>query len=141
MLDVEEAAGVGSVDDLIEGVGLGVGGGSRGRVGVEGDVVGGEMVVVGCVVAASFVANVVVGVVGGRRRRRRLWNEWLWWGGGGGGGGGAFDGGGGEMGLGLGVGVLGFEEEIGRLQERGRCHGGDWRERDNVYIYVHIQEL
>lgn len=111
MLDVEEAAGVGSVDDLIERVGLGVGGGSRGRVGVEGDVVGGEMVVVGCVVAASFVANVVVGVVGGRRRRRRLWNEWLWWGGGGGGG--AFDGGGGEMGLGWGVGVLGFEEEIG----------------------------
>ncbi|CAB4319929.1 unnamed protein product [Prunus armeniaca] len=58
VLDVEEAAGVGSVDNLIEGVGLGVGSGSRGRVGVEGDVVGREMVGVGCVVIVSFVTTV-----------------------------------------------------------------------------------
>ncbi|CAB4283921.1 unnamed protein product [Prunus armeniaca] len=58
VLDVEEDAGVGLVDDLIKRVGLGVGGGSRGRVGVEGDVVGREIMGVGCVVVASFVATV-----------------------------------------------------------------------------------
>ncbi|CAL8164448.1 unnamed protein product [Prunus armeniaca] len=58
VLDVEEDAGVGLVDDLIKRVGLGVGGGSRGRVGVEGDIVGKEIMGVGCVVVASFVATV-----------------------------------------------------------------------------------
>ncbi|PQM37654.1 hypothetical protein Pyn_18395 [Prunus yedoensis var. nudiflora] len=43
VLDIEKAAGVGSVDDLIKGVGLGVDDGSRGKVAVEGDVVGREM--------------------------------------------------------------------------------------------------
>ncbi|CAB4279608.1 unnamed protein product [Prunus armeniaca] len=41
------------------GVGLGVGSCSRGRVGVEEDVVGREMVGVGYVVVASFIATVV----------------------------------------------------------------------------------
>ncbi|CAL8164433.1 unnamed protein product [Prunus armeniaca] len=58
VLDVEEAAGVGLVDDLIKRVGLGVGGGSRGKVGVEGNIVCREIVGVGCVVVVSFIATV-----------------------------------------------------------------------------------
>lgn len=109
MLYVKEAAGVGPVDYLVEGVGLGGGGGRW--VSVEGNVTGGEVVGVGGVVTASLVANVVVRVLGGGGGRR-------------GGGGDAFDGGG-EMGFGwrvAGSGVLGFEGERGRLEERGRCH-------------------
>lgn len=66
MLDVEEAAGSGTVDDLVEGVGLG---GIRG--GVEGDVFCGE--VVGFDMAASLLADVLVGgamVAGGGSRGR-----------------------------------------------------------------------
>lgn len=72
MLDVEEVAGLGSVDDLVEGVGLG-----GGRVGVEGDVLGGEEVAVGYVLlTAGFVPYVLVGGAALLRIRR--------WGGGGG---------------------------------------------------------
>ena len=70
MLDVEEAAGAAPVDDLVEGVGF-VGGGG---VGVEGDVPGGEpLVVVGGAVAAGLLADVLVGgaaVLDGLQRRR-----------------------------------------------------------------------
>lgn len=56
MLDVEEGAGAGPVDDLVEGVGFG-----RDGV-VEGDVAGREVVRVG--VASGLVAD-VLGAVGG----------------------------------------------------------------------------
>ena len=56
VLHVEEAAGLGAVHDLIEGVGL-----RRGGVGVEGHVLGGEeVVVVGRIHAAGLVADVLV---------------------------------------------------------------------------------
>lgn len=55
VLDVEEAARLGAVDDLVEGVGLG-----GGRVGVKWDVLGGEEVGVEIVVAAGLIANVLV---------------------------------------------------------------------------------
>lgn len=54
MLDVEEAAGSGTIDDFVEGVGLG---GVKGSV--EGDVFCGE--VVGFDMAASLLADVLVG--------------------------------------------------------------------------------
>lgn len=54
MLDVEEAAGSGSINDLVERVGFGVE-----RVGIEGDVLGGEAMMVG--VAAGFFADVFIG--------------------------------------------------------------------------------
>lgn len=56
MLNVEEAAGAATVDDLVEGVGLG---GVRG--GVERDVLGGEAVVVEGGLAAGFFADVLIG--------------------------------------------------------------------------------
>jgi hypothetical protein len=58
VLDIEEAARLGSVDDLVEGVGLCVGD----RVSVERDIFGGEVLVLWWVcevLAAGFVANVV----------------------------------------------------------------------------------
>lgn len=64
MLDVEEATGLGAIDDLVEGVGF-----RRGWVGVEGHVFGREEVmVVGGIDAASLVADVFIGgaaVLGG----------------------------------------------------------------------------
>lgn len=93
VLDVEEAAGLGAVDDLVQGVGLG---GGR-HVAVEGDVLGGEVVAVGGVVAVGVVADVLAAFRGG-----------------------AFDGG--EMGFGggwvWGSGVLEFDGEGGGLEER-----------------------
>lgn len=61
MLDVEEAAGLGAVDNLVEGVGLSGGG----RVCVKGDILGGESVGVGGVVAAGLIADVLVGGAAG----------------------------------------------------------------------------
>jgi len=56
VLDVEEAAGLGPVHDLIEGVGL-----RRGGVGVEGHVLGGEeVVVVRRIHAPGLVADVLI---------------------------------------------------------------------------------
>ena len=54
MLDVEEAAGLGAVDDLVEGVGL-----SGERRSVEGDVACGEILELRT--AASLVADVLIG--------------------------------------------------------------------------------
>lgn len=54
MLDVEEAAGLGAVDDLVEGVGLG-----GERRSVEGDVACGEILELRT--AASLVADVLIG--------------------------------------------------------------------------------
>jgi hypothetical protein len=61
VLDVEKAAGLRAIDDLIEGVGLGGGG----RVCVEGDILGREAVGVGRVVAAGLIADVLVGGAAG----------------------------------------------------------------------------
>lgn len=97
MLDVEEAAGLGSVNDLVKGVGF-----SGRGIGVERDVFRGEEML-GDVYATGFVADVFVGgaaVFGGRGR----WS----------GGGGRRSGGGGVVVVSEGLGLrLGFEGEIG----------------------------
>lgn len=78
MLNIEKATRLGAINDLVERVGFG----GR-RVGVEGDIFGGEFVVVSDIVAASLVANVLVEgaavfgggagvVVSDRRSRLRL---------------------------------------------------------------------
>lgn len=110
MLDIEEAAGSAAVDDLVEGVGLGVL-----WVGVERDVLGGEaLVVVGGAVAASFFADVFVG--GSAVFEVGLWRRW----GGGIGGGGGFD-----------AEVMGVESRVlgGGFGVRV---GREWRRLENV---------
>lgn len=96
MLNIEEAARLGAIDDLVEGVGLGGGCG-----GVEGNVLSGEMVPVREVVAAGLVANVLVG--GASVLLRLVLGPGGWWSGGRRG---AFDGG----------------EVMGRLKEREGSH-------------------
>lgn len=123
VLDVEEAAGLGPVHDLIEGVGL-----RRGGVGVEGHVLGGEeVVVVRRIHAAGFVADVLIcgaALLGG----------------GGGGGVVLTDRGLGsdnEVGRGLGRGPFrGLERERERLKERCGSHGLIWSEIPPMYLIV-----
>ena len=112
VLDVQEAAGLGAVDDLVERVGLRGGGG--GGVGVEGDVLGREeVVVVGRIDAAGLVADVLVGGAAMLGGGVVVLSE---------GGLGADN----EVGGGFGrrVGFRGLERERERLKQRRGSHGG-----------------
>jgi len=102
VLDIEEAAGLGAVHDLVEGVGL-----RQGGVGVERHVLGGEdVLVVRRIHAAGLVADVLVC-------------------------GAALLGGGGGGGVVLSDGRLGSNNEVGRGPGRGPFRGLE-RERQRL---------